>query len=125
MSAHVRTLLAPIILGIMLSSCAPEINVNDIPVYPKARNITREGPLTAIPEFTYVWRFTTNDAPDVVWQFYTTEMSRKWGFDDQTQFQDRTLSLNSCPFYYLDMTSTSIDSTTYAITVKFHKEVCY
>jgi hypothetical protein len=102
-----------------------EINVDDIPVYPNAQNITREGPETKIPEI-YTWNFKTNDSPEVVWQYYVDEMSRRWGFYDTSspQFDDKSLIVKSCPFYYLDMTSTSIDKTTYSITVKFGKQPC-
>ena len=135
MSFLVRALLFPIILGTMLSSCSPnifsrtlEIKADDIPIYPNAHNITREGPLTLTdaPGISYIWKFTTNDTPEIVWRFYIDEMNRKWGFYGSIpQSEDKSLIVYSCPFYYLEMTSTSFDIKTYSITIKFVREYCY
>jgi len=130
MSTLVRAFLASFIL-ITIFSCDSifrpqlEIKADDIPIYPNAQNVKRDEPKTNIPEI-YVWNFTTSDSPEMVWQFYVNEMSHKWGFYDTSspKFGDRSLIVNSCPFYYLDMTSTSIDRTTNSITIKFGKQPC-
>jgi len=134
MSSLVRAFLITIILVTGLSSCDPifspslEITADDIPVYPNAQNITREGPLsiTDIGGIAYTWKFTTNDTPEVVWRFYIEKMSHKWGFyGSSPQSEDKTLIVNSCPFYYLEMTSTLVDIKTYSIAINFVRQLYY
>ena len=127
MQFHIRIFLALFILSIA-SSCSDmmfrknlDIAVDDIPVYPNAQNVTREGPVSIGMGDVYIWSFTTKNAPDDVWQFYVDEMSSKWGFYGGS---DYSLIVQSCPFYYLRMESTSIDNETYGIKIKFGEELC-
>jgi len=103
-----------------------EINLSDVPVYPNAYNISQQGPIDEYGTEVYSWSFSSNDAPDIVWQFYLDEMSQRWGFYDTSspQSPEKSLIVQSCPFYYLEMTSAPIDSTTYNYVVQFSKELC-
>lgn len=103
-----------------------EIDSSEIPIYANAQNVSQEGPITEDATEVYSWSFSSNDAPDVVWQFYLDEMSQKWGFHDVSspQSPQRSLIVQSCPFYYLEMTSTPINSTTYNYVIQFSKELC-
>ncbi len=139
-SLHVRLALAVGILGSLLGSCSPfgmrtlEVNVDDMPVYPNAQNLTREGPLGQVTsptgyvyaEAEYIWRFTTSDTPDAVWQFYLRELGRKWGFYQTSAAgsEPREAISNSCMFYAFSMTSKPIDSTAYSITLTLTSEYC-
>lgn len=102
------------------------INSSDVPIYANAQNISQKGPITEDATEVYSWSFSSNDAPDVVWQFYLDEMSQRWDFYDVSspQSAQRSLIVQSCPFYYLEMTSTPIDSTTYNYIIQFSKELC-
>ena len=103
-----------------------EIDSSDVPIYANAQNISQTGPITEDATEVYSWSFSSNDAPEVVWQFYLDEMSQRWGFYDTSspQSSEKSLIVQSCPFYYLEMTSTPIDSTTYNYVIKFSKELC-
>jgi len=103
-----------------------EIDPSDVPIYANAQNVSLKGPITEDATEVYSWSFSSNDAPEVVWQFYLNEMSQRWGFYDVSspQSPQRSLIVQSCPFYYLEMTSTPIDSTTYNYVIQFSKELC-
>jgi hypothetical protein len=103
-----------------------EIDASEVPIYTNAQNISQEGPITEDATDVYLWSFSSKDAPDVVWQFYVDEMSQRWGFYDVSSPQSlqRSLIVNTCPLYYLEMTSTLIDSTTYNYVIQFTKELC-
>ena len=127
MQIHVRIFLALFILS-FASSCSDmvfrknlDISAEDIPLYPNAQNIAREGPVSIGMGDVYIWNFTTKDTPEDVWQFYVDEMSSKWGFYGGS---DYSLIVQSCPFYYLEMESASLDNENYSITIKFGEELC-
>ena len=103
-----------------------EIDPSEVPIYANAQNVSQGGPITEDAAEIYSWSFSSNDAPDVVWQFYLDEMSQRWGFYDVSspQSSQRGLIVQSCPFYYLEMSSTLIDSTTYSYVIQFTKELC-
>jgi hypothetical protein len=103
-----------------------EIDSSEVPIYANAQNISQEGPIIEDATEVYSWSFSSTDAPDVVWQFCLEEMSQRWGFNDVSSPQslEKSLIVQSCPFYYLEMTSTPIDSTTYNYVVQFSKELC-
>ena len=93
------------------------INVNDVPVYPDARNVTREEPQQSLT--IAVLEFTTSDDPETVWKYYVDVMGRKWGFHERPLQQGaKQLVAEKCSSYYFDMTSAQIDSNTYNITLQ-------
>ena len=125
MSSCRRISLAVFILSLILLACGNpyrhiEIGVDEIPVYPNAQNIAREGPTADIYK-AYTWHFTTTDTPDTVWQFYVDEIGRKWKL---LHTADYRLTVQSCPVYYLTMTSEPVDSETYLINIRFSQEPC-
>ncbi|MGD0174567.1 MAG: hypothetical protein ABSC61_09145 [Anaerolineales bacterium] len=111
--------------GVSIFSKSLNINVDEVPMYPNAHNIINEEPLKNTFE-VHKWKFTTIDTPEMVWKFYVYEMGRRWGFYDSSspQSAEKSLIVHSCPFYSLDMTSTSIDTNTYSITIRLLKEPC-
>jgi hypothetical protein len=95
------------------------VDSSPMPVYPNAQNIIREEP----HDLSSTYKFTTNDNPETVWKFYVDEGERR-GFQDKSQPNSPKKSLvnNSCSSTRLDMTSISIDPTTYSITILTHFE---
>ena len=105
-----------------------EIDSSEIPVYPNVKivSITYNEPAEYNNEIVSTWKFTTNDAPETVWQFYVSEMGRKWGFYEWPLTESPLhLVVVSCPTYNLYMTNSSIDSTTYQVTIQFISGFCY
>ena len=103
-----------------------EIGPSEIPIYANSQNVSRDGPVTEDAAEIYSWRFSSSDAPDMVWQFYVDKMSQRWGFYDvsSSQSPQRELIVRSCPFYYLEMSSTPVDQTTYDYVIQLTKELC-
>ncbi len=95
-------------------------------MYPNAYDISQQGPASGGYSKVYTWTFSSNDAPEAVWQFYGKQMSRRWGFREASASDSgvRGLIVDSCPFYYLSMSSASIDATTYRYTIRFGEEPC-
>ncbi len=117
------------IITILIGTRMPEyleIDSSEVPIYTNAQNVLQEEPITEDITEVYSWSFSSSDAPDIVWQFYVDEMSQRWGFYDASSPQSiyKSLMVHSCPFYYLEMTSTQTDSTTYNYIIKFSKELC-
>ena len=126
---------ATILLLIMSSmiSCSPtpqtdciEIFGDDIPVYPNAENLTKEGPIKDWRE-TYTWVFVTTDSPDKVWQFYGDKLIEKWEAEDhsfpRTPEKKELYLKKACMFTFFIMESKSIDDdSTYRITIHLYKE---
>ncbi|MDO9303269.1 MAG: hypothetical protein Q7T89_17905 [Anaerolineales bacterium] len=104
-----------------------EIDASEIPVYPNAKiiSITYDESAEA-NRIVSTWKFTTNDAPKTVWKYFVGEMSRRWGFFEHplTEFPSR-LIIMSCPTYELNMTSSTIDNTTYQVTIQFISRPCF
>ena len=124
MSSCRRIFLAVFILSLILLACGNpyrhlEIDADEIPIYPNAQNITREGPTTDVYE-AYTWSFATTDTPETVWQFYVDEIGRRWKF----HAGDYRLTIQSCPLYYVIMTSEPADGETYHIKIKFSQDPC-
>ncbi len=106
-----------------------EIDPSEIPVYPNAKIISitynERGELNFRNEHVSTWEFTTNDAPDTVWEFYVDEMGHKWGFFEWPLLESPLhLVVQSCPTYSLYMTSSAIDTTTYQVTIQFTSRGC-
>ncbi len=135
----VAACIAALVLGSLLWSCDTRtgmiIDPDEIPIYPNAQGVAREGPTHYAPdavglgwaEAIYVWRFTTNDPPEAVWRYYQSEMRRRWGFyavsSPQSDHKELMLSDN-CPFYDLLMTSKPTDSASYSITLTLYMQYC-
>jgi hypothetical protein len=99
-----------------------EIDADEIPVYPNAKNvsITHNEPIENNYRNADTWKFTTNDSPEVVWQFYIDEMENRWGFFEYPMRESPLrLIIVSCPTYELNMVSSSVDNTTYQVTIQF------
>jgi len=120
-----------LVIGLTIS-CSPvsrpncvEIYGEDIPIFPNAQNITKDGPIKDWRE-SYTWDFTTTDNPEKVWEFYVNELTEKWGGVDFSSTQtpeEKVLHLEkACKFTYLIITTSPIDATTYRITIKLFKE---
>ncbi len=134
-----RAWLAAIVLAVLLSSCETRtemiINPDEIPIYPNAQGVIREGPLRSAPDVVgyggaaavYVWRFTTSDPPETVWRYYENEMGRRWDFHGtfapQAVQQEMDVS-QTCPFYALIMTSKATDSARYSIALTLFMGYC-
>ena len=106
-----------------------EIDPSEIPVYPNAKIISitynERGELNFRNEHVSTWEFTTNDAPDTVWEFYVDEMGHKWGFFEWPLMESPLhLVVVSCPTYNLYMTNSTIDNTTYQVTIQFVSGGC-
>ncbi len=135
-----RAFLAAIALCAVLWACETQsgmvINPDEIPIYPNAQGVVREGPLHYAPpdavdqgwaEAYYVWRFTTSDPPDAVWAYYVGQMRRRWGFDDWSSPQSDPREMvvtQTCPFYSFFMTSKATDSASYSITLTLFMGYC-
>jgi hypothetical protein len=103
-----------------------EISGEDIPDYPNAQNLVKDGPIKDWRE-TYTWEFTTTDSPDKVWQFYGDKLVEKWHGEDhsfpRTPEKKELYLKKACMFTFFIMNSRSIDDdSTYQITIHLYKE---
>src|SRR5215510_6154532 len=84
------------------------ISREDIPDYPNAQNLVKEGPIKDWRE-TYTWSFETTDTPETVWKFYVDRLSEKWRGEDRTWVktpEKKELYLDkACKYTYLILTS--------------------
>lgn len=132
MSLLVRTMIVLLLLSLISSCSAPfgkhlDIDADEVPVYPNAQNVIQESHDPDMgQDYFYTWSFTTSDTPDDVWQFYVDEMSRRWDIYDVSspQLDDYSLTVKSCPIYYLNMIVVSNDEQTYNIVIEFIKDNC-
>ena len=119
--------LITIFLASMMISCSSsactEINPEDIPIYPNARDIKQAEPTIDGGEL-YTWSFTTTDNPEEVWQFYKDKMINQWNGVDHSvpQSTEKDVMIKGCLFYYFTLNSTSVDDTMYNITIQFSRE---
>ncbi len=131
MSSIFRAIILFLIMSSTIS-CSPmprtdcvEIFGDDIPVYPNAENLTKEGPIKDWRE-TYTWEFTTTDKPEDVWQFYVDELVPNWDGEDHSSLsnpEEKSLYLTkACLFTFFILNITTIDNTTYRITIHLYKE---
>jgi hypothetical protein len=105
------------------SDCVKIIG-EDIPVYPNAQNLTKDGPIKDWRE-TYTWSFETTDTPETVWKFYIDRLSEKWRGEDRSWEktpEKKELYLDkACKFTYLIMTSESVENK-YKILLQLFSE---
>ena len=113
-------------------SCAPahepdcvKISGEDIPDYPNAQNLVKDGPNKDWRE-TYRWDFTTSDSPQEVWKFYVDELGPTWHGEDHSNPQkpeeNKLYLKKACNFVFFIVNSESIDSATYRITIQLDIE---
>lgn len=125
----VLSLVALVVL--FLTSCALnsgrylDIAAQDIPIYPNADSVVQDGPSMNELDELYTWTFTTPDTPEMVWQYYKDEMGKRWGFyEPQSNSFDKTLIVQSCPFYSINMTTSEITQSGQEIMLHFRKQPC-
>jgi hypothetical protein len=89
------------------------ISGEDIPNYPKAQNLVKDGPIKDGRE-TYTWSFETSDTPEIVWKFYVDGLFEKWHGEDRSWVKTpkkKELYLGkACMFAYLIMTTESVEN---------------
>jgi hypothetical protein len=97
----------------------------DIPDYPTAQNLVKNGPIKDWRE-TYTWSFETTDAPEKVWNFYVDALSEQWEGEDRSWEktpEKKELHLGkACLFTYIIMTSQPIDESKYEILIQLFSE---
>ena len=102
-----------------------KISGEDIPDYPKAQNLVKDGPIKDWRE-TYTWSFTTTDNPEDVWKFYVDALGPSWHGEDYSSPQTpekKELNLKrACSFVFLILNSEALDATTYRITIQLDIE---
>ena len=122
-------LLAVSVMASTVSSCSllcREINPDDVPIYPNAQDVKQEEPILGGIE-TYQWSFNTTDKPEDVWQYYKEKLVDDWNGSDHStpQSSEKDVMIEGCWFYYFRINSTSVDDTTYNITIEFSRQPYY
>jgi hypothetical protein len=121
-----------LVINVMASSLAScsllcrEINREDVPIYPNAQDVNELEPIRDGIEI-YQWTFSTTDTPEEVWQFYKEKLVDDWNGSDHSvpQSSEKDVMIKGCWFYYFKINSTSIDDTTYNITIEFSRQPYY
>jgi len=103
-----------------------QIKVTEVPIYPNAKDISPAWLKDEDDPRVYKRSFSSSDTPDLVWQFYIKEMSRRWGFSvmPSPNSQDWILITDSCPGYRLEISSSTIEGDGYRYEIRFIEDPC-
>ncbi|GAB4208725.1 MAG: hypothetical protein OHK0022_38670 [Roseiflexaceae bacterium] len=121
-----HTIAAVLALPLLLAGCLgpPDaaLDVQGLPVYPRAA-VVQTGPwVDASPRQWRAVMFETTDAPEIVARFYQDQLPKQgWSYDPQS---DSFAFPNSCPRYTVKVSTAHNSGTSVSVDVRLVKEPC-